>query len=58
MKKEKRIGHSLGDLIVALYQEAGRVCSQPAEQKVMVYSALKHLLRTRVSSKHRIALQA
>jgi len=58
VKKGNSAGYSLGDLIVALYQEAGRVCSQPAEQKVMVYSALKHLLRTRVSSKHRIALQA
>lgn len=57
MKKEKRT-LALGDLIVALYQEAGRVSRQPAEQKVMVYSALKHLLRTSVGSKHPIALQA
>lgn len=58
MKKDRKItGHSLGDLIVALYQEAGRVSQRPAGQRVMVCAALKHLLRTRVSSKHRISLQ-
>ena len=58
MKKERRTETVLGDLVVALYEEARKVCSRPAEQKVMVYAALKHLLRTRVSSKHRIALKA
>lgn len=58
MKKQTNTKYSLGDLIVALFDEAKTVVSQPVERKVMVYAALKHLLRNQVSSPHRIVLQA
>ncbi|PWT89183.1 MAG: hypothetical protein C5B54_09360 [Acidobacteria bacterium] len=48
---------SLGELIFALFEEAKNVTSQPAEQKVMVYMALKDLLSRRVRSRKPIALQ-
>jgi hypothetical protein len=58
MKKETKTKYSLGDLIVALFEEANKLSLQPVEQKVMVYAALKHLLRKQISCKSRIALQA
>lgn len=58
MKSQRNRKYSLGDLIVALFDEANRVVSLPVERKVMVYAALKHLLRNKVHSTHRIALQA
>ena len=58
MKKETNIRYSLGDLIVALFEEANQAATQPVERKVMVYAALKHLLMKNVGSKHPIALQA
>ena len=35
--------HQLGDLIFALYEEAKKETSNPDEQKVLVYFALKDL---------------
>lgn len=58
MKRQTETKYSLGELIVALFDEANAVVSRPAERKVMVYAALKHLLRKQVHSAHRIALQA
>ena len=58
MKKENRTMSSLGDLIVALYEEADQVSAQPVERKVMVYAALKHFLSKYGGSKHQIVLQA
>jgi hypothetical protein len=48
----------LGDLIVALYEEANKVSLQSFEQKVIVYAALRHLLKDQISTKHPISLQA
>ena len=45
MKKERKKRYSLGDHIVALFEEANQLSLQPVEQKVMVYAALKHLLK-------------
>ena len=51
--------HSLGELIVVLFEEAQKMSPQPLEQKVMVYAALRELLtESKVFSKHPIALQA
>lgn len=58
MKSQKNTKYSLGDLIVALFDEANALVSRPLERRVMVYAALKHLLRKQVHSTHRIALQA
>jgi len=58
MKRQTNTSYSLGDLIVALFDEANSVVSEPVERKVMVYAALKHLLRTQAGSTHRITLQA
>jgi len=58
MKKQTKTMYSLGDLIVALFEEANKVVSQPVERKVMVYTALKHVLMKQVRSTHRIVLQA
>lgn len=58
MKNQRNTKYSLGDLIVALFDEAKAVVSPRVEQKVMVYAALKHLLRKQVRSTHQIALQA
>jgi hypothetical protein len=58
MKKQTKTMYSLGDLIVALFEEANKVVSQRVERKVMVYAALKHLLMKQVHSTHRIFLQA
>ena len=59
MKKDgKRKRYALGDLIVALYEEASKVSSQRGQQTLMVYAALKDLLTGPVKSKHPIALKA
>lgn len=58
MKGQVNTKYSLGDLIVALFDEASTVVSQPVERKVMVYAALKHLLKKQVRSTHPISLQA
>ena len=44
----------LGDLICALYEEAEKMSNNTAEQRFMVYAALKDMLRnkaTRATSK-------
>ena len=58
MKKEMNTKYLLGDLIVALYEEANKVSLQSFEQNVIVYAALKHLLTEQISTKHPISLQA
>lgn len=58
MKRQTNTKSSLGDLIVALFDEANVVVSQPLEQRVMVCAALKHLLGNQVHNPHRIVLQA
>jgi len=58
MKRQTETRYSLGDLIVALFDEANQVVSKRVERKVLVYAALKHLLMKQVSSAHRISLQA
>lgn len=58
MNRQVKTKYALGDLIVALFDEADAVVSRPIERKVMVYAALKHLLRKQVRTAHRIALQA
>jgi hypothetical protein len=58
MNRQVKTKYALGDLIVALFDEANAVVTQPIARKVMVYAALKHLLTKQVRSAHRIALQA
>ena len=59
MKKKSNTKYLLGDLIVALYEEAYKESLQSFEQKVVVYSALKHLLTQRIrGAKHSISLEA
>lgn len=59
MKKKPNTRYLLGDLIVALYEEAQKASLQSFEQKVIVYAALKHLLTQQISGiKHGISLDA
>ena len=59
MKKKSNTKYLLGDLIVALYEEAHKESLQSFEQKVVVYTAMKHLLTQQISgSKHSISLEA
>ncbi len=53
-KKRKRL--LLGDLIVALFEETRKVSRNKLEQRVLVYAALKDLLRQKVHSNHQIAV--
>ena len=48
---------SLGDLIVALFEEARRVTSDRGEQTALVYAALKDLLQGTIRPAHPIALR-
>jgi len=58
-KKEEDREHSLGELIVVLFEEARKISPKPLEQKVMVYAALRDLIgENKVFSKHPITLQA
>lgn len=54
-KKVKR--YVLGDLVVALFEETKKVTSSKIEQKILVYAALKDLLKGRIHSAHPIALR-
>jgi hypothetical protein len=57
VKKKSNTKYLLGDLIVALYEEAHNASLQAFEQKVVVYAALKHLLTQRIrGAKHSISL--
>ncbi len=47
----------LGDLIAALFEEARVLTSDRGEQTVLVYAALKDLLRGKVRPAHPIALK-
>ena len=53
-KKRRRL--LLGDLIVALFEETKKVSKNKLEQRVLVYAALKDLLKKKVHSNHQIAL--
>lgn len=44
MKKKLVVNCQLGDLIYELFEEAKQVSSEPIEQKLLVYAALKDLL--------------
>jgi hypothetical protein len=57
-RQSKRKQYSLGDLIVLLFEESRKVSSDRDEQKLLVYAALKDLLRRKVHSNHPIALTA
>jgi hypothetical protein len=46
MKKKLVVQVQLGDLIYQLFEEAKQVSSEPTEQKLLVYAALRDLLRT------------
>lgn len=59
MKKKSDTRYLLGDLIVALYEEAHKESLQTFEQKVVVYAALKHLLTQHIKgAKRSIHLEA
>ena len=47
---------SLGELIYELFEESRKVTNQPAEQKVLVYAALKDLLGRKLNTSHPIVL--
>lgn len=47
----------LGDLIAALFEETKNVSSDRFEQNLIVYVALKDLLKGRIHSQHPIALK-
>jgi len=55
--KKKNV-QTLGDLIAALWEEADKVSTQPSEQRLIVYAALKDLLSKKVSSRHPIVFQS
>lgn len=58
VKKKPNTRYLLGDLIVALYEEAHKASLQSFEQKVVVYAALKHLLAQHIKgAKHSISLE-
>ena len=46
MRKRKKL--SLGDLIAALFEESKKVTTDRLEQNLLVYAALRDLLRTKV----------
>jgi hypothetical protein len=46
MKKKLVVQCQLGELIYELFEEAKQVSSEPTEQKLLVYAALRDLLRT------------
>jgi len=54
--QNKRRRLLLGDLIVALFEETRKVSKNKLEQRVLVYAALKDLLKKKVHSNHHIAL--
>jgi hypothetical protein len=57
MKSAKKNRYSLGDLIAALFEETKTVSSNRLEQNLIVYVALKDLLKGRIHSDHPIALK-
>ncbi|MCI0414741.1 hypothetical protein L0222_18340 [bacterium] len=57
MKGRSKDRYRLGDLIAALFEESRRVTTDRAEQTVLVYAALKDLLRGKVRPAHPIMLR-
>jgi hypothetical protein len=57
MKSARRRKYSLGDLIAALFEETKNVSSNRFEQNLIVYVALKDLLKRRIHTDHPIALK-
>jgi len=58
MKKARRIQkYALGDLIAALFEEARKVSQNRLEQNLLVYAALRDLLRKRVHGIRPIAVR-
>jgi acid stress-induced BolA-like protein IbaG/YrbA len=58
-KRVKRINkYSLGDLIAALFEETRKVTTDRLEQKIIVYAALKDLLKNGIHTNHPVTLQA
>jgi acid stress-induced BolA-like protein IbaG/YrbA len=58
MRKASRTrNYVLGDLIAALFEEAKKVSKNRLEQNLLVYAALRDLLRNRVHSMRPIAVR-
>jgi hypothetical protein len=58
MRKASRTRkYVLGDLIAALFEEAKKVSENRLEQNLLVYAALRDLLRNRVHSMRPIAVR-
>jgi len=55
-KKDNKRKYRLGDLIVALFEEASKISTLPFDRNVIVHAALKDLLNGKVTTKHPIAL--
>jgi hypothetical protein len=55
-RKDRR-SSSLGELITILFDESRNVSSNRFEQNLIVYVALKDLLKSKIHSKHRISLK-
>jgi hypothetical protein len=55
-RKDRR-SSSLGELITILFDESRNVSSNRLEQNLIVYVALKDLLKSKIHSKHPIALK-
>ena len=49
--------YSLGDLIAALFDESRKISSDRLEQKLIVYAALRDLLKRRIHTLHPVALR-
>jgi hypothetical protein len=56
-KMNSQSKYRLGDLIVALFEEARVITTDRGEQTVLVYAALKDLLQGKVRPAHPIALK-
>lgn len=55
--KRRKDRYSLGELIAALFEETKNVSSNRLERNLIVYVALKDLLKRRIHTDHPIALQ-
>jgi len=56
-KGHRKERYALGDLVAALFEESSKTTKSRLEQNILVYAALKDLLKGRVQSYHKIALR-